>query len=354
MPPVSLDTFRTLANSVFFSSRDIAVKGEGKTASARLGNFVFSQSAKTNDATMKAFKAALEEEYGVFGRHAFDSVLGQRAELHKSLRACDVKATLSSLATVRKNRFVAEANRQLDTAPKMLELSKEDRLEVRRKVAESISKGVDLSSFKTKQEVSAAAGDRQPDRKGYLFDADAPNVLSVQLARDTTPVLKLYFKQEQYDLSFDPNGGTINGSSAPLVIRAGFGDTVIIPAAPVRSGYTFDYWKGSVYRPRDKYVVEGTHRFTAQWKQSSGGGTDPGDTPAQPDPGKDTAEPTRPAPVPAAGDAAAPVAPTVQPAAGEGTPPTGDASRTALWTTLMLLAMAVTAAGVIRRRGQKR
>lgn len=39
----------------------------------------------------------------------------------------------------------------------MLELSKEDRLEVRRKVAESISKGVDLSSFKTKQEVSAAA-----------------------------------------------------------------------------------------------------------------------------------------------------------------------------------------------------
>jgi len=155
--PPSLDTFRTLANSAFFSSRDIAVKGEGKTASARLGNFVFSQSAKTNDATMKAFKAALEEEYGVFGRHAFDSVLGQRAELHKSLRACDVKATLSSLATVRKNRFVAEANRQLDTAPKMLELSKEDRLEVRRKVAESISKGVDLSSFKTKQEVSAAA-----------------------------------------------------------------------------------------------------------------------------------------------------------------------------------------------------
>lgn len=139
--PPSLDTFRTLANSAFFSSRDIAVKGEGKTASARLGNFVFSQSAKTNDATMKAFKAALEEEYGVFGRHAFDSVLGQRAELHKSLRACDVKATLSSLAIVRKNRFVAEANRQLDTAPKMLELSKEDRLEVRRKVAESISKG---------------------------------------------------------------------------------------------------------------------------------------------------------------------------------------------------------------------
>lgn len=155
--PPSLDTFRTLANSAFFSSRDIAVKGEGKTASARLGNFVFSQSAKINDATMKAFKAALEEEYGVFGRHAFDSVLGQRAELHKSLRACDVKATLSSLAIVRKNRFVAEANRQLDTAPKMLELSKADRLEVRRKVAESISKGVDLSSFKTKQEVSAAA-----------------------------------------------------------------------------------------------------------------------------------------------------------------------------------------------------
>ena len=67
---LNIDSFRTLASQTVFGSRDIAVQGQGETATARLGNFVFSQSAKTNDATMAAFKAALEKEYGVFGTHA--------------------------------------------------------------------------------------------------------------------------------------------------------------------------------------------------------------------------------------------------------------------------------------------
>ena len=96
---LNIDSFRTLASQTVFGSRDIAVQGQGETATARLGNFVFSQSAKTNDATMAAFKAALEKEYGVFGTHAFDTVLGARAQMHKSLRASDVTATLSKLET---------------------------------------------------------------------------------------------------------------------------------------------------------------------------------------------------------------------------------------------------------------
>ena len=75
---LNIDSFRTLASQTVFGSRDIAVQGQGETATARLGNFVFSQGEKTNDATMAAFKTALEEAYGVFGTHAFDSVLGAR------------------------------------------------------------------------------------------------------------------------------------------------------------------------------------------------------------------------------------------------------------------------------------
>ena len=120
---ISLEAFKAVANATHFSSRDIAVQGQGETATARLGNFVFSQSAKTNDATMAAFKAALEEKYGVFGTHAFDTVLGARAQLHKSLRASDVTATLSKLETVKCNRFIGELSRQLDTNPKFRELS---------------------------------------------------------------------------------------------------------------------------------------------------------------------------------------------------------------------------------------
>ena len=76
---LTIDSFRNIANSAYITSRDIAVQGQGKTATARLGNYIFSQARQTNDATMAAFKSALEKEYGVFGTHAFDTVLGARA-----------------------------------------------------------------------------------------------------------------------------------------------------------------------------------------------------------------------------------------------------------------------------------
>ena len=135
--PLNIDTFRNIANSTLFSSRDLAVQGQGETATARLGNFVFSQGAKTNDATMAAFKAALEKEYGVFGTHAFDTVLGSRAQTHKSLRASDVTATLSKLETVKTNRYIGELSRQLDTNPKFRELSDGMRRLVRSTITDS-------------------------------------------------------------------------------------------------------------------------------------------------------------------------------------------------------------------------
>ncbi len=131
MPPVSLDTFRNVANNAVFTSRDIEIHGKGANATARLGAYVFSAGKKANDATMAAFKAALEKEYGVFGTHAFDTVLGARSQLHKSLRACDVRATLSKLDTVKQMRFAGELNRQLDTNPKFRMLSPELRQKIR-------------------------------------------------------------------------------------------------------------------------------------------------------------------------------------------------------------------------------
>ena len=56
--------------------------------------------------------------------------------------------------------------------------------------------------------------------------------------------------------------------------------TVITLPAPVRDGYTFDYWEGSRYNAGDKYTVNGDHTFKAVWKTGSGGsgrGTSTGD-----------------------------------------------------------------------------
>ncbi len=157
---ISLETFKAAASATHFSKRDIVVQGQGKNATARLGNFIFSQGRAANNATMAAFKEALEKEYGSLGTHAFDTVLGSRSQLNKSLRACDIQRTLSSLVPIRKNRFLGEVNRQLDTSPKMLELSDADQKAVRQKLHDDPLKGVDLAACHTPEDIAAAASRR--------------------------------------------------------------------------------------------------------------------------------------------------------------------------------------------------
>ena len=156
---LTVNSFREIAQTAWVTSRDIAVAGEGEQATARLGNYIFSQGTKTNDATMAAFKAALEKEYGVFGTHAFDTVLGARQQLHKSLRASDVVATLSKLETVKYNRYIGELSRQLDTSPKFRELSDGMRALVRSAIAATPLDG-DLKLCETPADIVKKASAR--------------------------------------------------------------------------------------------------------------------------------------------------------------------------------------------------
>ena len=45
------------------------------------------------------------------------------------------------------------------------------------------------------------------------------------------------------------------------------GTVIAVHEAPVREGYTFQYWQGSSYQPGDKYTVKEDHTLTAQWKK---------------------------------------------------------------------------------------
>ena len=81
---------------------------------------------------------------------------------------------------------------------------------------------------------------------------------------------------EKVTLTFDLAGGTLDGETGSITIEASVGDTVKLPAAPKREGYTFKYWKGSQYAAGADYKVEGDHSFTAVWEKdgSGSGGTD--------------------------------------------------------------------------------
>ena len=126
---VSFERFAQLAQSTLFRSRDIVVNEQSNTA--RLGNIVFSSGRDANKATMKAFREAMSRKFGVFGEHAFDTVLGHRQQLQKPLRSHDVYRVVSKLSVLKEKRFINELARQLDTSPKTQELSRETRMLVR-------------------------------------------------------------------------------------------------------------------------------------------------------------------------------------------------------------------------------
>lgn len=66
-------------------------------------------------------------------------------------------------------------------------------------------------------------------------------------------------------ITFDLDGGTLNGSEDPIVWQVREGQAITLPEAPVRDGYRFVEWHGSSYQPGDEYRVEGDHTFTAVW-----------------------------------------------------------------------------------------
>ena len=76
------------------------------------------------------------------------------------------------------------------------------------------------------------------------------------------------WEAEQFNITYDPNGGTLNGSTEPSVETHSYGEKITISPAPTREGYKFLYWKGSEYQPGDSYTVTEDHTFVAQWEKN--------------------------------------------------------------------------------------
>ena len=110
---------------------------------------------------------------------------------------------------------------------------------------------------------------------------------------------------KKYTITYKLNGGSYAGSKADIKEVYYAGTEISIHEKPVRSGYTFLYWKGSQYQPGDRYTVTEDHTFTAQWEKDGPDPDDPSDPPQK------------------------------------GTPPTGDSTPVAGWLMMMLLAAGV-------------
>ncbi len=98
----------------------------------------------------------------------------------------------------------------------------------------------------------------------YTFTGWSPSIEDV--TGDAVYTATYSAVKNKYKLSFDLNGGTLDGKTGIIVIEAEAGTEIIIPQAPTREGYIFKFWKGSEYYPGDKYLVEGDHTFIAEWE----------------------------------------------------------------------------------------
>ena len=117
----------------------------------------------------------------------------------------------------------------------------------------------------TDSEVSVTDADKTPTKDKYILDDRDKSTWTGTVAGDGSLTLKVYFRR-QYTITYDPNGGTINGSTRNVEERHFYGDKITIIGAPVRTYYEFLYWKGSQYQPGDSYTVKEDHLFVAQWK----------------------------------------------------------------------------------------
>ena len=115
---------------------------------------------------------------------------------------------------------------------------------------------------------------------GWNTEADGsgvayPDGQSVEnLTKEDGKVVTLYAQWKETPaksalLTFNLDGGTLDGKTGTVTVEANVGDTIKLPGAPTKKGYAFKFWKGSEYAAGAEYKVEGDHAFTAEWDKNA-------------------------------------------------------------------------------------
>ena len=132
-------------------------------------------------------------------------------------------------------------------------------------LAAPVRDGYNFKAWKDSENKLYAAGGE------YTVVGDHAFVAEWEKQADPSPVPDPV--STEASLTFDLGGGTLNGQTGTITIKANRGDTIKLPDAPTRDGYVFKYWKGSQYAAGAEYKVEGDHAFTAEWEQRSTDGS---------------------------------------------------------------------------------
>lgn len=119
-----------------------------------------------------------------------------------------------------------------------------------------------------------------PAKDGFDFDGWyedqqlTKKITEVTLTKDMTVYAKWNAKpnppapSQEFAITVNPKGGNWNGDTSIKTFMVKKGEYFTLPDAPTKDGYTFKYWRGSMFKPGDKYMVDGEHDFVAVWEKN--------------------------------------------------------------------------------------
>ncbi|EEV20418.1 repeat protein [Treponema vincentii ATCC 35580] len=87
------------------------------------------------------------------------------------------------------------------------------------------------------------------------------------IAADGSTVVKVYYQRKQITVTFKPNGGTIDGSTADKPVTGKYGAPLMAPTVE-RTGYTFSGWQPTPPAPALSSTFPAANaEYTAQWME---------------------------------------------------------------------------------------
>ena len=94
-----------------------------------------------------------------------------------------------------------------------------------------------------------------------MYVDETESILSAEILPDGSTVLKVYYARDAVKVTFDANGGKLEGDAEEIVLDLFYGATVATPADPVLVGNTFKGWAPAVV---NKAIEDAT--YVAQWE----------------------------------------------------------------------------------------
>ena len=103
-----------------------------------------------------------------------------------------------------------------------------------------------------------------------VFSDDTSTIVLQKYGEEGKADTIAYVDKYHYFLTFNLEGGSIDGNKGPIIIPYEPNTETTLQKAPEKDGYVFDYWKGSRYEAGARYKVTEDHTFTAVYKKDSG------------------------------------------------------------------------------------